>query len=193
MALFGRKKPTDADQKRQSSSSPEANQPDATAPGTLSKTPTGRGPNMSETKRKQINDGPPLSNGEKTVGPIGKSIVIKGELTGSEDVEIDGTVEGDIRFPNNVLTIGPNGKVSGTIQAQTVQILGTVKGNVEASERVQIDASGTVEGDLRAPRLLVEEGAVVNGSIEMTDQGSTGSSSSSRQSEGSTPSVKAIK
>ncbi|MAI78663.1 MAG: hypothetical protein CL917_06975 [Deltaproteobacteria bacterium] len=134
-----------------------------------------------------------MSNGEKTVGPIGKSIVIKGELTGSEDVEIDGTVEGDIRFPNNVLTIGPNGKVSGTIQAQTVQILGTVKGNVEASERVQIDASGTVEGDLRAPRLLVEEGAVVNGSIEMTDQGSTGSSSSSRQSEGSTPSVKAIK
>ena len=81
---------------------------------------------------------------------------------------IDGTVEGDIRLPEHVLTIGPNGQVSGSIHAKTIQILGNVKGDVGASERVEIESSGVVEGDLRAPRLLVQEGAVVNGSIEMT-------------------------
>ncbi|MFP6639581.1 MAG: polymer-forming cytoskeletal protein [Myxococcota bacterium] len=102
------------------------------------------------------------------MGSIGKSIVIKGELSGNEDVEIDGTVEGDLRLPEHVLTIGPNGQVSGTVHAKTVHVVGRIKGDVEASERFEIEASGIVEGDIRAPRLIVQEGAVVNGSIEMT-------------------------
>ena len=113
-------------------------------------------------------DGQTSSGEEKSVGSIGKSIVVKGEVTGSEDVEIDGTVEGDIRLAEHVLTIGPNGKVSGSIHAKTIQILGNVMGNVSASERIEIESSGVVEGDLRSPRLLVQEGAVFNGSIEMT-------------------------
>ena len=122
------------------------------------------------------------------MGSIGKSIVVKGELTGSEDVEIDGTVEGDIRLPEHVLTIGPNGRVSGSIHAKTIQILGNVKGDVGASERVEIESSGVVEGDLRAPRLLVQEGAVVNGSIEM----SSGAGSKASLPHGGDPGEKTV-
>ncbi|MEE3326303.1 MAG: polymer-forming cytoskeletal protein [Myxococcota bacterium] len=122
------------------------------------------------------------------MGSIGKSIVIKGELTGNEDVEIDGTVEGDIRLPEHVVTIGANGKVSGSVHAKTVQILGNVKGDVGAGERIEIEASGIIEGDLRAPRLLVQEGAVVNGSIEMTG----GLSAQSKLSSGGEKSEKTV-
>ena len=117
------------------------------------------------------------------MGSIGKSIVVKGELTGNEDVEIDGTVEGDIRLPEHVLTIGANGQVSGSIHAKMVQILGNVKGDVGAGERIEIESSGVVEGDLRAPRLLVQEGAVVNGSIEMTGSAKPAQASRSQASE----------
>ena len=102
------------------------------------------------------------------VAHIGKSIIFKGELTGDEDLEIDGNVEGDIKLPNHVLTIGAHGRVKASISAKGVQVVGHVSGNVNATERVEIQASGVVEGDIRAPRLLVQEGAVVNGAIEMS-------------------------
>lgn len=125
-------------------------------------------PSQKADQPNQSLDGQTPSGEEKSVGSIGKSIVVKGELTGNEDVEIDGTVDGDIRLPEHVLTIGPNGKVGGSIHAKTIQILGNVKGDVSASERIEIESSGVVEGDLRSPRLLVQEGAVFNGSIEMS-------------------------
>ena len=99
---------------------------------------------------------------------IGKSIIVKGELTGDEDLEIEGTVEGDVRLPNHVLTIGAHGHVKAEVTAKCVQVVGHVAGNVIATERVEIQASGVVEGDIRAPRLLVQEGAVVNGAIQMS-------------------------
>ncbi len=102
------------------------------------------------------------------VAIIGKSIVIKGELSGDEDLEVDGSVEGDIKLPNHVLKIGAHGKVKASVVAKCVQIVGHVAGNVTATERIEIEASGVVEGDIRAPRLLVQEGAVINGAIEMT-------------------------
>jgi cytoskeletal protein CcmA (bactofilin family) len=102
------------------------------------------------------------------VAIIGKSIVIKGELSGDEDLEIDGSVEGDVKLPNHVLKIGAHGKVKASVIAKCVQIVGHVAGNVTATERIEIEASGVVEGDIRAPRLLVQEGAVINGAIEMT-------------------------
>jgi len=102
------------------------------------------------------------------VASIGKSIVFKGELTGSEDLEVDGNMEGDIQLPDHVLTIGPNGQVKASVNAKCVQIIGHIKGNVTATERIEIQASGVVEGDIRAPKLLVQEGAVVNGAVEMT-------------------------
>ncbi len=109
----------------------------------------------------------PTRKGE-AVATIGKSIIFKGELTGDEDLEIDGNVEGDIKLPNHELTVGAHGKVKAEITAKCVQVVGHVSGNIVATERVEIQASGVVEGDIRAPRLLVQEGAVVNGAIEMS-------------------------
>jgi cytoskeletal protein CcmA (bactofilin family) len=99
---------------------------------------------------------------------IGKSISIKGDLTGEEDVLVEGKVEGKVNLPNNELTIGANGRVDADVHAKTVLVIGRVSGNVSGSERVEIQASGIVEGDVRAPRLVVQEGAQLNGSIQMT-------------------------
>jgi len=102
------------------------------------------------------------------VASIGKSIVFKGELSGEEDLEIDGRVEGRVQLPNHQLTVGAHGKVTAELEAKAVIVVGHVTGNVSATERVEIQAAGVVEGDVKAPRLLVQEGAVVNGSIQMS-------------------------
>jgi cytoskeletal protein CcmA (bactofilin family) len=99
---------------------------------------------------------------------IGKSISIKGDLTGNEDLVIEGKVEGKVELPNNQLTIGANGQVKAEINAKAVIVIGRVSGNVRGTERIEIQATGVVEGDVAAPRLLVAEGAVVNGSITMS-------------------------
>jgi cytoskeletal protein CcmA (bactofilin family) len=105
--------------------------------------------------------------GEGQMANIGKSISIKGDLTGEEDVLVEGKVEGKIDLPENELTIGANGNVHADVHAKTVMVIGRVAGNVSGGERVEIQTSGIVEGDVRAPRLIVQEGAVVNGSISM--------------------------
>ena len=102
---------------------------------------------------------------------IGKSIVIKGDLSGNEDLVIEGRVEGKVDLPNNRLTIGAGGQVQAQVHAKNVVVVGRVAGNVSASERLEIQASGIVEGDVKAPRLVVAEGAVVNGSVEMSTKG----------------------
>ena len=99
---------------------------------------------------------------------IGKSISIKGDLSGDEDMVIEGKVEGSVELPNAQLTVGVNGKVQAEIRAKSIVIVGHVKGNVQGTERVEVQGSGVIEGDLTAPRLIVAEGAVVNGSIQMT-------------------------
>jgi len=98
---------------------------------------------------------------------IGKSITLKGDLSGNEDLVIEGHVEGRVDLPNNMLTIGANGSCSAEVHAKTVVVVGKVTGNVSATERIEIQATGLVNGDVAAPRLVVAEGAVVNGSIEM--------------------------
>ncbi len=102
---------------------------------------------------------------------IGKSIVIKGDLSGNEDLVIEGKVEGKIDLPNNRLTIGAGGQVQAQVHAKNVVVVGRVAGNVSASERLEIQASGIVEGDVEAPRLVVAEGAVLNGSVKMSAKG----------------------
>jgi cytoskeletal protein CcmA (bactofilin family) len=99
---------------------------------------------------------------------IGKSITIKGDLSGNEDVQVEGTVEGRVDLPNNEITIGTDGHVSAEVHAKTVTVIGRVTGNVTAVDRIEIQDSGQVDGDVRAPKLVVHEGAVVNGKIEMT-------------------------
>ena len=110
----------------------------------------------------------PPTQGEEDVANIGKSISIKGDLTGNEDIVIEGTVEGKIDLPNNQLTVGANGTVRAEINAKGVVVVGRVSGNVHGTERVEIQGSGIVDGDVAAPRLVVAEGAVLNGAIKMT-------------------------
>jgi cytoskeletal protein CcmA (bactofilin family) len=112
------------------------------------------------------------SRGEKTAVNIGKSVVIKGELNGSEDLTIEGQVEGKIELRQNVLTIGPNGKIKAQIFAKSVVILGEVTGNVTATEKVDIRDNGSVDGDIAAPRVAIAEGAHFRGSIDMQRPGS---------------------
>jgi cytoskeletal protein CcmA (bactofilin family) len=107
---------------------------------------------------------------------IGKSISIKGDLTGNEDLVIEGKVEGKVELPNNQLTVGANGIVKAEVSAKSVVVIGRVAGNVKGSERIEIQATGIVEGDVAAPRLVVAEGAVVNGSIQMTKAGAAAGS-----------------
>ena len=98
---------------------------------------------------------------------IGKSVVIKGELSGSEDLTIEGHVEGKIELRENVLTIGPNGKISAEVFAKAVIVLGEVAGNVTASEKVDIRDNGSVDGDIASPRVAIAEGAHFRGSVDM--------------------------
>ncbi len=111
------------------------------------------------------------NQGGGEVANIGKSISIKGDLTGNEDLVVEGKVEGKIDLPSNQLTIGANGTARAEIAAKSVVIVGRVSGNVTATERIEIQATGIVEGDVSAPRLIVAEGAVVNGSVSMGKSG----------------------
>jgi cytoskeletal protein CcmA (bactofilin family) len=106
---------------------------------------------------------------------IGKSITIKGDLSGNEDLQIDGNVEGRIDLPNNQLTIGAEGRVKAEIHAKSVIVIGHVTGNLSAADRIHVEATGIVDGDVKAPRLVIQEGAMLNGAVEM---GSAASSTS---------------
>ena len=104
---------------------------------------------------------------------IGQSIVFKGELTGDEDLEIDGQVEGTVNLKNHQLTIGPNGNLKAEVTAKNIVVIGKVTGNLVAAERIEVQATGIVDGDVQAPRLNVQEGAVLNGSIDMSPSGAS--------------------
>ena len=107
---------------------------------------------------------------ERDIVNIGKSVVIKGELTGSEDLTIEGQVEGTIQLREHVLTIGPNGRIKAQVFAKTVIILGHVNGNVTAFEKVDIRDNGSVDGDIVSPRVAIAEGAHFRGSVDMQRQ-----------------------
>ncbi len=102
---------------------------------------------------------------------IGKSLVIKGEVTGSESLFIDGRVEGSINLPGNRVTVGRNGVVSANIAAREIVVLGKVRGNVQASDRVDIRNEGSLTGDLIAQRISIEDGAYFKGGIDIRKPG----------------------
>jgi cytoskeletal protein CcmA (bactofilin family) len=108
---------------------------------------------------------------EKDIVNIGKSVVIKGELNGSEDLTIEGHVEGTIQLRDHVLTIGPNGRIKAQVFAKSVIVLGEVTGNVTASDKVDIRDNGSVDGDIIAPRVAIAEGAHFRGSVDMQRKG----------------------
>jgi cytoskeletal protein CcmA (bactofilin family) len=104
---------------------------------------------------------------------IGKSVVIKGELNGSEDLTVEGHVEGRIELKDHVLTIGPHGKIKAEIFAKAVIVHGEVAGNIMASEKVDIRDNGSVDGDIIAPRVAIAEGAHFRGSVDMQRKAET--------------------
>ncbi len=128
-------------------------------------------PAAEATPVKPVAASDPQRGQEKTAVNIGKSVVIKGELNGSEDLTIEGQVEGKIELRQNVLTIGPNGKIKAQVFAKAVIILGEVTGNVTASEKVDIRDNGSVDGDISSPRVAIAEGAHFRGSIDMQKGG----------------------
>lgn len=105
--------------------------------------------------------------GSKDVVHIGKSVVIKGELNGSEDLTIEGHVEGRIELKDHVLTIGSNGRIRAAVFAKSVIVLGEVVGNVTGTEKVDIRDNGSVDGDIISPRVAIAEGAHFRGTVDM--------------------------
>ena len=99
---------------------------------------------------------------------IGRTLVIKGEVSGSESLYIDGRIEGTLSFKDHRLTVGRNGVVQANIAAREVVIMGKVTGNVECSDRVDIRSEGTLTGDVVSQRISVEDGAMLRGSVQLT-------------------------
>jgi cytoskeletal protein CcmA (bactofilin family) len=116
---------------------------------------------------------PNLNNQSKNISApieqatIGRTLVIKGELTAAEALYIDGRIEGKVSLPDHRVTIGRNGSVQANINAREVVVMGKVNGNIECSDRVDIRSEGSVTGDVSTIRISVEDGAVLKGGIEV--------------------------
>src|SRR5262245_2646943 len=152
--------------KRDEAVKPTGGQPTPATPSTQSQQQqpqqASAPPAQSEPRRHQM---------ERDVVNIGKSVVIKGELNGSEDLTIEGHVEGKIELKDHALTIGPNGKIKASVFAKSVIVLGEVNGNVTPTEKVDIRDGGSVDGDIVSPRVAIAEGAHFRGSVDMQRRG----------------------
>jgi cytoskeletal protein CcmA (bactofilin family) len=143
--------------KRDEGVKPQAAQPPPSMAAGSATTASGARTSETESRRQM----------ERDLVNIGKSVIVKGELSGSEDLTIDGQVEGKIELRDHILTIGPNGKIKAEVFAKAVVVLGQVTGNVTATEKIDIRDNGSLEGDLQSPRVAIAEGAHFRGSIDM--------------------------
>jgi cytoskeletal protein CcmA (bactofilin family) len=142
-------------------SPPEPTRPSAPAPTIYE----------SSTPRPAAASAPSLAVPTGEQATIGKSMVVKGEVSGSESLYIDGKVEGTINLPGNRVTVGRNGQVAANILAREVVVLGKVRGNVNASDRVDIRSEGSLTGDVAAARISIEDGAYFKGGIDIRKPG----------------------
>jgi cytoskeletal protein CcmA (bactofilin family) len=122
---------------------------------------------------------------ENAPARIGKTIVISGEVKGSEDLIVDGRVEGTVNLAESRLTIGPNANVAADLSAKDILILGKVQGNVVATGRVELRTGCNLEGDIRALRLAVEDNAVFRGKVDLTQGAAKAADSADAQRSGS--------
>jgi cytoskeletal protein CcmA (bactofilin family) len=123
---------------------------------------------------------------------IGQSLFIKGEVSGSEDLTVEGRVEGRIDLKDHNLTIGQNGRVTAEIHAKNITIVGEVTGNVVADERVDLTDTAKLLGDIRAPRISVSDGAKFKGSVDMVQEGGQEKSQQQQQQKQKNPSAQAV-
>ena len=138
--------------------------------GSMNPTPTPEPPRPSAPPAPAVE--PPVraqsgggANAEQAT--IGKGLFIKGEISGSESLFVDGKIEGSINLPGNRVTVGRNGQVAANITAREVVILGKIRGNVSATDRVDIRAEGALNGDVAAARISIEDGAFFKGGIDI--------------------------
>jgi cytoskeletal protein CcmA (bactofilin family) len=130
-------------------------------------------PAMSSSTQ-SASEGPaprPVTTTTADQATIGKSLVIKGEVSGSESLYIDGRVEGSINLSGNRVTVGRNGVVAANINAREIVVLGKVRGNLTASDRVDIRSDGSLTGDVVAARISIEDGAFFKGGIDIRKAG----------------------
>ena len=102
------------------------------------------------------------------VAILGKSVMLKGQIYSREDLTIDGEVEGTVELQEHRLTVGPNGRVQASIKAREIVVLGTVQGNVEAADKIDIRKDARLVGDIKTARIVIEDGAYFKGSIDIT-------------------------
>src|ERR1700735_1838955 len=141
--------------------------PQQSKPSTLSATPI-----TGEVKTMAPLDSPyPATTSSGGTARLGASLHVKGEITGNEDLHIDGTVEGLVHLEDRKLTIGASAKVTADIIAREVAVFGNVKGNLRARDRIEIKKDGSVVGDLTTARIMIEDGAYFKGSIEIDKTG----------------------
>jgi cytoskeletal protein CcmA (bactofilin family) len=124
----------------------------------------GSGPASTSFAPAQSSSAPPVSG--KATACISQGIKIKGEITGSEDLFVDGPVEGKVHLANGSLTVGPNGFVKADVTAREVIVRGRVEGKIAGRERVQLWSTGQVIGEVQTERLAIEDGAVLRGKVE---------------------------
>lgn len=130
----------------------------------------------------------PSEQNRSDVAHIGKSVIIKGELSGSEDLYLDGEVEGSVELSGHNLTVGPNGHVQANINAKEVIVQGKVDGNISGSDRVELRKSAVLVGDISTQRIVIEDGAYFKGGIDIRkEQSARPNSGASTQSSTSTP------
>lgn len=110
---------------------------------------------------------PPRKNFETPTARVGKRLQFNGEVSGSEDLQVDGDFKGKVNLKDNLLTIGPNARVEADVHARAICIYGRLKGNVEAPERIELRKTGSLEGDVVTAGIVIEEGAVFRGSIDI--------------------------
>ncbi len=110
---------------------------------------------------------PPKENFRADVAHIGKSVLVKGELSGSEDLYLDGEVEGNIELRDHSLIVGPHGRVRANVHARDVVVHGKVDGNIRATERVELKKSAVLVGDIATQRIVIEDGAFFKGGIDI--------------------------
>jgi cytoskeletal protein CcmA (bactofilin family) len=151
--------------KPEQSKSPEGSDPKAAIP------PKSAPAIMEGTKMSTDANRPLGSTADRAVARLGASLHVKGEITGHEDLLIDGSVEGLIQLEDRKLTVGATAKVSADVVAREVVVYGSVKGNLRARDRIEIKKDGSVVGDLTTARIMIEDGAYFKGSIEIDKTG----------------------
>ena len=155
------------------------NQPGSTTPPTpepqrpATPAPTSFEPAPATPARPAVAAGSSVPSATGEQATIGKSLIVKGEVTGSESLYIDGKVEGAITLPGNRVTVGRNGQVAANISAREIVVLGKVRGNCQASDRIDIRSEGSLTGDVIAARISIEDGAFFKGGIDIRKPGAS--------------------